>query len=158
MQFLSMALFAAFIVAADQITKIIIAENFSLGQQKVLIKEILSFVYVRNEGAAFGILSGARVFFIILTAVFFIGGWIYFRKNPMSSVIEKMAVSFIAGGAVGNFIDRCAFGYVRDFISADFIDFPVFNVADCFVCIGAALFVLSVFIDAGQKNGENADE
>ena len=144
-------IFFALIVIFDQISKIFIEQSFSLGQQKILINKVLSFVYVRNEGAAFGIFQGARVFFIILTILIFIGGYFYLKKNPLSSPFEKCAVSFIAGGAVGNFIDRVFLGYVRDFISADFIDFPVFNVADCFVCVGAFLFVLAVLITEKSK-------
>ena len=142
---------AVLIVVFDQISKILIEHSFELGQQKILINKILSFIYVRNEGAAFGIFQGARVFFIILTIVIFVGGYFYLRKNPLSSPFEKCGVSFIAGGAVGNFIDRVFLGYVRDFISADFIDFPVFNVADCFVCVGAFLFVLTVLITEKSK-------
>lgn len=144
---------AVLIVVFDQISKILITKSFEVGEQKVLFEGLLSFIYVKNEGAAFGILSGARVFFIILTVIIFIGGYFYFRKNPLETILEKCAVAFIAGGAIGNFIDRAFLGFVRDFISADFIDFPVFNVADCFVCIGAGLFVLAVVI--GEKVREN---
>jgi len=141
------------IVISDQVSKVLIEKNFSLGQQKVLIDGILSFVYVKNEGAAFGILSGARIFFIIITVIVFVGGYFYIRKNPLENFLQKCSVAFIAGGALGNFIDRLFLGFVRDFISADFIDFPVFNVADCFVTVGACLLVLGVLI--GEKSRES---
>ena len=60
----------------------------------------------------------------------------------------------MAGGAAGNFIDRLCLGYVRDFILVDFIEFPVFNVADCFVCIGAGLYILYAFSDIFKKKEE----
>ena len=138
---------ALFIIALDQFSKILITSSFALGQEKSVIKGVLSFTYVRNEGAAFGILQGARVFFIILTVVILIGAIYYIVKMRPSSRLEKTALSFIAGGAIGNFIDRALFGYVRDFIMTDFIDFPVFNIADCFVCIGAGLYILYALLD-----------
>jgi len=140
-------LIALFIIALDQFSKILITSSFALGQEKSVIKGVLSFTYVRNEGAAFGILQGARVFFIILTVVILIGAIYYIVKMRPSSRLEKTALSFIAGGAIGNFIDRALFGYVRDFIMTDFIDFPVFNIADCFVCIGAGLYILYALLD-----------
>lgn len=147
-------LIALFIIAFDQISKVLITSYFSLGQTKSIINGILSFTYVRNEGAAFGILQGARIFFIILTVIIFIGAIYYIVKMRPQSPIEKTALSFIAGGALGNFIDRALFGYVRDFIMTDFMDFPVFNIADCFVCIGAGLYILYVLLDFSHNRNE----
>ena len=67
------------------------------------------------------------------------------------SRLEKWALALIAGGAVGNFIDRAWLGFVRDFIMVEFIDFPVFNIADCFVCIGAGLYILYALLDMAVK-------
>lgn len=134
----------ALIVALDQASKICITRNFELGQQRILIDKILSFVYVQNKGAAFGIMQGGRIFFITVTAVVIIAAAIYLWKNKPQNAFEKLAFSFIGGGALGNLIDRIYLGYVRDFISVDFIDFPVFNVADCFVCVGAALYLVYI--------------
>ena len=143
---------ALIIIAADQLSKIYIASNFSLGQQKMLIDGVLSFTYVKNEGAAFGMLQGARVFFLIITAVVLVGVTVYLIKCRPESRLEKTAITFIVGGAVGNCIDRALLGYVRDFIATEFMDFPVFNIADCFVCIGAALYILYVFLqEKSQK-------
>ena len=135
------------IVAADQISKIAVASSFKLGEQKMIIDNVLSFTYVQNKGAAFGILQGARVFFLVLTAVMLIAAIIYIIKVRPQSKLEKTALSFIAGGALGNVIDRAMLGYVRDFIATEFMDFPVFNIADCFVCIGAGLYILYALLD-----------
>lgn len=140
-------IFTLLIIALDQITKILITSSFSLGQEKSIIKGILSFTYVKNEGAAFGMLQGARVFFIIITIIVIIAAIWYILKMHPHSKLEKTALAFIGGGAIGNFIDRAALGYVRDFIMTDFINFPVFNIADCFVCIGAGLYILYVLLD-----------
>lgn len=143
------------VVLLDQLSKILITSHFSLYEEKTLIEGVLSFTYIQNKGAAFGMLSGARVFFIVITVLAFLLGWIYFKKNPMKNIFEKLGISFIAGGAVGNLIDRAFLGYVRDFISADFIDFPIFNVADCFVCVGAAIYILCILL---EKNEGKSDE
>lgn len=134
------------IIALDQLSKVLITSSFPLYDEKVIIPRILSFTYVENKGAAFGMLSGARAFFIVFTILVLIGAVYYIIKMKPRSVLEKTALSFIAGGAIGNFIDRLFLGYVRDFIMTTFIDFPVFNVADCFVCIGAGLYILYAFI------------
>ncbi len=150
-----MALYIAIfllIIALDQISKSLITSHFSLGEGTTIIKGIFDFTYVRNEGAAFGILQGARVFFIILTVVICVALIVYLIKAKPTSLLEKTALAFIAGGAIGNFIDRVWLGYVRDFINLTFIDFPVFNVADCFVCIGAGLYILYTFLDLKKKN------
>lgn len=145
---------AIFIVAFDQITKILTSRIFLLGESKVIIPNILSFANVHNEGAAFGILQGARVFFIIMTLAVIVLVTIYIVRTKPNSKLERWALCFMAGGAVGNFIDRAAFGYVRDFIMVEFIEFPVFNIADCFVCIGAGLYILYAFSDIFKKKEE----
>lgn len=147
---------AILIVALDHGSKILTTKFFELGEEKLIIPKILSFTYIRNEGAAFGILQGARIFFIIITVIVLLGAIYYIVKMRPQSSIEKWALCFIGGGAVGNFIDRAVFGYVRDFIMVKFIDFPVFNIADCFVCIGAGLYILYAFSDLFKK--EDTDD
>ena len=145
---------AILIVALDQISKVLTTRYFDLGEVKTILPEILSFTYVKNEGAAFGILQGARVFFLIMTIIVFFGVLYYIIKTHPHSRLEKWALAFMSGGAAGNFIDRLCLGYVRDFILVDFIEFPVFNVADCFVCIGAGLYILYAFSDIFKKKEE----
>ena len=149
---------AIFIVAFDQITKILTSSLFELGEIKNIIPQVLSFTYIRNEGAAFGILQGARVFFIIVTLAVILGALVYVIKTKPKSLLEKWALCLMAGGAVGNLIDRAIFGYVRDFILVEFIDFPVFNIADCFVCIGAGLYILYAFSDIFRKEEPKKDD
>ena len=150
----------AIIIALDLISKVIVTSHLSLGQGTTVLNGILDFTYVRNEGAAFGMLSGARWIFVIITVVVMGLTIFYIVKTKPQSILEKTAIAFIAGGAVGNFIDRVYFGYVRDFIHVTFIDFPVFNVADCFVCIGAGLYILYTLLDIikAKKKEEKTDE
>ena len=145
---------ALLIVAFDQFTKILTSSEFLAGEVKTVIPKVLSFTNVHNKGAAFGILQGARVFFIIMTLVIIAVVIFYIIKAKPQSPLEKWALCCMAGGAVGNFIDRAVFGYVRDFIMVEFIDFPVFNIADCFVCIGAGLYILYTFSDIFKKKEE----
>lgn len=155
---LYLAIFFA-IVVLDQVSKVLITSAFSAGQGTTVIKGILDFLYVRNEGAAFGMLQGKRVFFIIVTLAAVAAAIFYIAKTHPDSPLEKTALAFISGGAIGNFIDRVVLGYVRDFIAVTFIDFPVFNVADCFVCIGAGLYILYTLLDTFKpKKAEKADE
>lgn len=146
------------IIALDQITKLLSTTYFKLGEVKNIIPHVLSFTYIRNEGAAFGILQGARVFFIIITVIVILGAAFYIIKARPQALLEKWALCFILGGALGNFIDRAFLGYVRDFILVEFIDFPVFNIADCFVCIGAGLYILYAFSDIFKKKDANDDK
>ena len=136
------------IIAFDQISKHLITSRFAVGEGMTVIKGIFDFRYIENRGAAFGLLQGARVFFIVLTVVVFLAIIIYLVKAKPKSHLEKTALCFIAGGAIGNFIDRVYLGYVRDFIETTFMDLPIFNIADCFVCIGAGLYILSALPDA----------
>ncbi len=144
------------IIALDQISKIMITSRFALGAGMTVIKGVLDFTYVENRGAAFGMLQGARVFFIILTVVVFAALIFYLIKVRPKSHLEKTALTFLAGGAIGNFIDRLYLSYVRDFIEVTFIDFPVFNVADCFVCIGAGLYILYTLLDMIKSKSKDA--
>ncbi len=156
---LYLAIFFAIIIL-DQISKFMITSSFSVGQGTEIIKGVLDFVYVRNEGAAFGMLQGARVFFIVITLAAITAAVIYILKARPKSALELLALAFISGGAIGNFIDRLILGYVRDFIAVTFIDFPVFNIADCFVCIGAGLYILYTLLDTvkAKNKDEKADE
>ena len=144
------------IIVFDQITKVMITSSLSLGESRTIIKGILDFTYVENRGAAFGMLQGARVFFIILTVLVVAALIVYLVKMRPSSPLEKTALSFLAGGAIGNFIDRLVLSYVRDFIEVTFIDFPVFNIADCFVCIGAGLYILYTILDISRNKDEKS--
>lgn len=146
------------IIALDQITKLLSTTYFKLGEVKNIIPHVLSFTYIRNEGAAFGILQGARVFFIIITVVVLLGAAFYIIKARPQALLEKWALCFILGGALGNFIDRAFLGYVRDFILVEFIDFPVFNIADCFVCVGAGLYILYALSDIFKKKDISNDK
>lgn len=113
-----------------------------------IIKDIFHLTYAENRGAAFSILEGKRWFFIVLTAVMLIIIALAFFKNYFKGVWGKTTLVFIFSGAVGNFIDRLLLGYVVDMFDFRLINFPVFNVADIFLTIGAIMGIIYIlFID-----------
>lgn len=137
------------LVAFDQFTKYLARTKLANGKTFSIIKKALQFNYIRNEGAAWGIMSGKQTFFIILTIIMlFLIAFIYFRiPSDKKYVPLKMTAVTLAAGALGNLIDRFSKGYVDDFIDFYLINFPVFNFADICVCISMfSLVVLIAFV------------
>ena len=134
-------------IAADQLTKICAAANLKDISTLPIIENIFHFTYVENRGAAFGMLADHRWVFMILSVVGIAAIFVYLTVTKPKSWWMRLALCFIVGGGVVNMIDRIARGYVIDFIDCRFIDFYVFNVADSFVCVGCAMFIIAVIID-----------
>ena len=134
-------------IAADQLTKICAAANLKDISTLPIIENIFHFTYVENRGAAFGMLADHRWVFMILSVVGIAAIFVYLTVTKPKSWWMRLALCFIVGGGVGNMIDRIARGYVIDFIDCRFINFYVFNVADSFVCVGCAMFIIAVIID-----------
>ena len=141
-KWLPLGLFTAAIVAADQITKALVRNNIPYGGNVKLIPGVLRLTYVRNTGAAFSMLSGARWLFLVLVLVFFALLAVMIRKRILSRPVELWALAAISGGAIGNAIDRAASGEVTDMIEPLFMHFAVFNVADIFITCGAVFLVV----------------
>ena len=138
--------FSVFIIAVDQFTKYFIFYNFKLFENKDLFLFRLDFV--KNYGAAFNLFSGSRIFLSLISILFsIILIYIILRKNS-SNIIELYAYSLILGGSVGNGIDRIFNGFVIDFINLNFINFPVFNIADLSINIGFFLIIYCIFINS----------
>ncbi len=142
------AILIIFIIAFDQITKQIAANNISYGEKITVIDKFLSFTYHENKGAAWGILQNGRYFFIVLTVIVTVV-LIYFLIKE-DNILLRITLSFIIGGALGNWIDRVIKGSVVDFIDLRlwFFHFNIFNVADTFITIGSimlAVFILFVY-------------
>ena len=133
-------------VIVDQVVKMWIVNNFSLHDGMELTNGLLSILYVRNTGAAWGMFEGKMVFFYLITAVA-VGTLLYLMfKEKGKSKLLLTAYSLILAGAVGNFIDRIRLGYVVDMFKFEFIDFPIFNVADICLTIGVIfLFYYVIF-------------
>ncbi len=147
MQFALFALFAAGIVAADQFTKYITVTNIALGQKVPFIPGLIRFTYVRNTGAAFSSFEGQQWLFALIFIVFTVLIlWEYRKKSMPFSRFERWCIAAIYGGGLGNMVDRVRLGYVVDMIETEFMDFPVFNVADCFITCGCIALMVSLVL------------
>jgi len=149
---------AVVLLIADRITKILAVEHLSDGTSVTFIPYVLDFCLTFNRGAAFGIFQGGRVFFVILALAVCIGVFIYLLMHKSHSLVEVLAISMIAAGAVGNGIDRFRAGEVVDFIRPVFIDFPIFNIADSCITVGVIIFILYLFFVSFRKTPAQADE
>ena len=146
MQFLLFALFAAGIAAADQITKFLTVANIALHEDKPFIPGFLSLTYEQNRGAAFSSFQGMQWLFALIFIVFTVLIlWEYFKKSMPFTTFDRWCIAAIYGGGLGNMIDRVRLGFVVDMIQTDFMDFPVFNVADCFITCGCFALMVSLF-------------
>ena len=142
MQYLFMTIFAALVVAADQFTKFLVLQNIPLHNTVDFIPGVLSFTYVRNYGAAFSSFQGAQWLFVIVFALFTAAiVWEFSKKRLPFTTFERWCIVGIFAGGLGNMIDRLRLGYVVDMIETEFITFPVFNVADCFITCGAIALI-----------------
>lgn len=128
----------------DQISKFFTVKFLNKYESVSVIKNFLDFTHVHNTGGPWSIFDGAPYIFIIMTVVIFALGFLYFRKNPPQNLLGKVSLCLIAGGALGNFADRIIRGYVVDMIDVNLFNYPVFNVADCFVVIGAVLMCIYI--------------
>ena len=132
-----------FIILIDQYTKYLMFYNY-----KILInKDFLLFRldFVKNYGAAFNIFSGNRIFLSLISIFFSILLiFVIFRKKTLNT-IDLYSYSFILGGTIGNGVDRIFRGFVIDFINLNFINFPVFNIADISINIGFIIILFRIF-------------
>lgn len=131
----------------DQISKYV-AVHFLKGEDIVLIPDVLELHYLENKGAAWGILQGQMWILVPITVLVLAVIFIAFLRLPHASrfTLLRFCLTLLAAGALGNFIDRIMNQYVVDFIYFSLIDFPVFNLADCFVCISAVLILYCLLI------------
>ncbi|WP_274363344.1 signal peptidase II [Paenibacillus thermotolerans] len=149
------------VLILDQWTKRLIVANMNLGDVIPVIGDFFTITSHRNRGAAWGILQGQRLFFIIITIVVVTGIIWYLRRTIKDGrKLLPFALSLLLGGAVGNFIDRLLHGEVVDFLHFYFdftkigipftYDFPIFNVADCGIVVGIILIFADTLL-AGRR-------
>ena len=146
MQYLWMGLFAAGIVAADQFTKYLVLQNIPLYGHVDFLPGLLNLTYVQNTGAAFSSFEGAQWLFVLIFVVLTIAiVWEFSGKCWPLTAFERWLSVAIFGGGFGIMSDRFRFGYVVDMIETAFMEFPVFNVADCFITCGCFLLIAHLF-------------
>jgi len=142
---------AGVVLVLDRLSKWWIMENMNIGDSWALITGIVNIRFIQNKGAAFGILQGRGLLFILM-AVLVIIATIYFIQKYQLPPLAHYSLGLIIGGALGNLIDRIIYGSVVDFISVGW--FPVFNLADSAIVCGGILLVLWMFIDETFKSAE----
>ena len=150
-------------IILDHRTKQIIINNMELYQSIPLWKGVFHFTYVRNTGAAFSMLSGQRWIFITISSITILAILVYIVFTKKARPVWLYSLAMIASGGIGNMIERVKLGYVTDFFDFTLIDFAIFNVADCFVCVGAFLLLLDLVVDfikdpTGEKSKKEAED
>ena len=134
-------------IAIDQITKIIVSSTMQLNDTLPIIKDVLHITYIRNEGAAFGMLSDHRWIFMTASAIAIVALCVYLFRFSKDTKLIKIGIALIVSGGIGNMIDRTVLGYVVDMIDFRLINFYVFNVADACVSVGAAVLILGIILN-----------
>ncbi len=150
----------AALVALDQIVKYLVRTNLLLGERMDLIPHVLGLTHIRNDGAAFSMLVGARWFFVVLTVAFVVFAlWVLYRKK-LTHPLGLWTWVLVIAGAVGNLIDRVLYGYVVDMFEVLFMRFAIFNVADIYVVVGGIGFCVyyAFFHDKWTKKQEDPHE
>ena len=140
----------------DQAAKAWALANIAGQPSRDLIPGFVGLTYVENSGMAFGMLQGGRLFFLLVYLVSMVVLLVLYIRSPLFSgnpLLWKAGIVLTAAGASGNAFDRFVRSYVIDFIAFRFIDFPVFNLADCFVVCGCLGLCLLGMTDGGKEAG-----
>ena len=147
------------IIIADQLVKYFVASGMSVGDTAFSVLNLFDITYVQNQGAAFSILSGKLSVLSLVSVVFCVGVIVYWIKKKPTHPLLCTALTMMFAGAFGNAIDRIFRGFVVDYIQTTFITFPVFNIADIGITVGAALLVLYVILfDKEDNDAKNNTE
>lgn len=150
-------------LALDLVLKALMQKHFESGGDNItLIKGVLSFSYCENDGVAWSMLAGKGKIIAILSIVLVLGIVVFDIFNTNKNFFNIAGFSLIVAGAIGNMVDRFMCGYkVRDFISFDFINFPIFNVADIAITFGCIFYIVYLILyskkyDKGVADGKNS--
>jgi len=144
------------VLVSDQFTKYLVDSHFRLYESVTIVENFFHLTYVRNKGAAFGMLADSAIripFFITVSVLAALGILWYFNHARHLQKLAIIALSLIFSGAVGNLIDRIRFGEVIDFLDIHWYEhhWPAFNVADSAITVGVALLLLDVWREERQK-------
>ena len=149
-------LISALLVGLDQWSKYLTVQNISLGETKEFIPGFLSLTHLRNTGAAWSLLEGKMIFFYVITVIVSVVIIYLLIKNYKKSIWYSVGLSFVLAGAIGNFIYRVRLGYVVDMLQTDFMNFPIFNVADSTLVVGViCIFIYLILDEKAAKEGKN---
>ena len=138
------------LIIADQGLKFWISVNIKLGTSQVILPNVLALTNVRNDGAAWSVLSGQQWFFTVITIVA-LGLMGYFFWKLKNDNLYMLAISLLIAGTLGNFIDRIRLGYVVDMFETLFMNFPIFNVADMCLTFGVIIVIIALIKDEKEE-------
>lgn len=138
-------LLGLFIIVLDQLTKYWIRTSFYYGESRPVIDGFFNLVYVRNDGAAWNVLSGHGLILILISIVVLALLLFYYRSVLKDHLFHKLLLGLMIGGIIGNLIDRIHFGWVTDFLDFQFgsYHYPSFNVADSSICVAVGLYIIT---------------
>ena len=155
---------AVLVLVFDQLTKMLVMQNFTLYESHDFINGLLRFTYIHNDGGAWGIFSGNTALLVAVTAIVMIACIYILVVKARRQPLLFWAITLTLSGGLGNMIDRIfRGGHVIDFLQFDFWrSFPVFNIADCAIVIGCGLLILYFVLDwikeAKEKNAANRNQ
>ena len=141
------------LIIIDQVSKILVVNNLSVGESKNIIDGFFSLTYVKNTGAAWGMFSNGTLILGLLSMVFSIILIKHVIESKKLSTLSVISYSLLLSGIIGNMLDRFIRGFVIDFLNFFIFsyDYPVFNIADVFIVVGIILIIIETFIE-GDKN------
>lgn len=137
------------IILLDQIVKLVVRSSMFIGQSIPVIEDVFHITYVQNRGAAFNMMDGKSLLLITVPAIAIAVAIWYMEKHLEEHWTLLVSLVLIIAGGIGNLIDRCLMGFVTDMF--DFRIWPVFNVADIAVCVGAGILILYTFAFYEEK-------
>lgn len=150
-----------FLTVIDQLTKYIAVSTVKIDGPKEFLFGLMQFRYVENTGAAFSSFSDSTFLLSVFTVIVIIVGLIVLMTKKLKPMFVNICLLLILAGGIGNVIDRISLGYVVDFIEPLFIDFAVFNFADCCITVGAFMLIgyeiYDLIKDYRQKKQRNND-
>ena len=152
------AILAVLLVVADQAVKFAVRANIELGQSVPFIPYVMDLAYVQNTGAAFSILRRHTWLLTLTSAVVVLVMCWLIVKGFFKNALGRWAATLVLAGGVGNLIDRAVFGFVTDMFKTIFMDFAVFNVADCCITVGVPLLFLYVWLYMSREEKEKGSE
>jgi len=137
----------------DQLTKQAIRNHLVYGESRPVIDGFFNLVYVRNDGAAWNILSGHGIILILISVSVLVLLFVYRRSFLQEQFSHRILLALLIGGIAGNLVDRIRFGWVTDFLDFQFgsYHYPSFNVADSAICIAIGLYVLTNILSPKEK-------
>jgi signal peptidase II len=134
------------LLSVDQIAKLLTVNIFALYEERVIIPDFFSLTYIQNSGAAWGFLSNnTNLLIVISVPIIAMLGWLMLKSKKKK--ILTSGLIFIIAGALGNLVDRIRIGYVVDMLRLDFLNFPVFNIADVMLTFGVLLMITDYLSD-----------